>query len=98
MLIAKKDDGSAIRSPERPRVAGRIGSLAVRMASENRTWGYKRIQGALANLGYYVCKQTVKRILTRDGIMPARSVRERRRETNSFAFIGSLLLRPIFGP
>ena len=57
MLIAKKYDGSAIRGPERPRVAGRIGSLAVRMASENRTWRYKRIQGALANLGHYGCKE-----------------------------------------
>ncbi len=70
-LIAKKYDGSASRGPGRPRVAGRTGSLAVRMASENRTWGYKRIQGALANLGHYVCKETVRRILKRDGVEPA---------------------------
>ena len=83
-LIAKKYDGSASRGPGRPRIAGRIGSLAVRMASENRTWGYKRIQGALANLSYYVCKETVKRILKREGIAPAP---ERSRKTTWNEFI-----------
>ena len=52
-LIAKKYDGSANRKPGRPRIAVCIGTLAVRMASENCTWGYKRIQGAPANLGHY---------------------------------------------
>jgi len=83
-LIAKKYDGSASRGPGRPRIAGRIGSLAVRMASQNRTWGYKRIQGALANLGHYVCKETVKRILKRAGIEPAP---ERSRKTTWNEFI-----------
>jgi hypothetical protein len=27
------------------------------MAEENRDWGYDRIAGALANLGYEVCDQ-----------------------------------------
>ncbi len=83
-LIAKKYDGSSNRKPGRPRIAGRIGCLAVCMASENRTWGYKRIQGALANLGYYVCKETVKRILKRQGIEPAP---ERSRKTTWNEFI-----------
>ncbi len=69
-LIAKKYDGSVNRGPGRPRIAGRIRSLAVRMATENRTWGYKRIQGALANLNYSICRTTIKRILKDHGIDP----------------------------
>lgn len=70
-LIAMKYDGSANRGPGRPRVLDRIRGLVLRMACENRTWGYKRIQGALANLGHNVCKATIKRILKSEGIEPA---------------------------
>ena len=37
--------------------------LTVRMAQENPSWGYDRIQGALANLGFHVCGTTVANIL-----------------------------------
>jgi putative transposase len=50
-LIAQKYDGSGKRGPGRPRSAGEIQALVVRMAEQNRDWGYRRIQGALANLG-----------------------------------------------
>jgi len=53
-LIAEKYDGSARRSPGRPRTAGQLAILIVRMATENREWGYRRIQGALSNLGHLV--------------------------------------------
>src|SRR2546427_7737693 len=43
----------------------------VRMAQENRSWGYDRIVGALANLGHTVSDQTVGNILKRHGIPPA---------------------------
>jgi len=43
----------------------------VRMAGENPQWGYTRIQGALANLGHEVARNTVKRILQDHGIDPA---------------------------
>ena len=43
----------------------------VRMAQENRSWGYDRIVGALANLGYTISDQTVGNILKRHGIPPA---------------------------
>jgi len=43
----------------------------VRMARENRSWGYDRIVGALANLGYTISAQTVGNILKRHGIPPA---------------------------
>jgi putative transposase len=50
-LIAKKYHGSAKRTAGRPRTAAEIAALVTRMARENRGWGYRRIQGALANLG-----------------------------------------------
>jgi transposase InsO family protein len=43
----------------------------VRMARENPTWGYDRLQGALKNLGHIVCATTIKNILRRNGIQPA---------------------------
>ena len=52
-LIAQKFDGGSHRSPlGRPPVAEEVERLAVQMAEENPTWGYRRIQGALANLGH----------------------------------------------
>jgi putative transposase len=52
-LVARKFDGSkARRSPGRPRIRRELEQLIVRMAKENHHWGYDRIVGALANLGY----------------------------------------------
>jgi hypothetical protein len=55
----------------RPRVAEDIEQLVVRMATENLRWGYRRIQGALANLEYHVDHTTVRNILRRHHIDPA---------------------------
>ena len=64
-LIARKFDGSkARRSPGRPRISRAVEELIVRMARENHDWGYDRIAGALANLGYAVCDQTVGTVAT----------------------------------
>jgi putative transposase len=43
----------------------------VRLAQENRSWGYDRIVRALAHLGYTVRDQTVGNLLKRHGIRPA---------------------------
>ncbi|MBE0658684.1 MAG: hypothetical protein IH602_13410 [Bryobacteraceae bacterium] len=51
-LIAQKYDGSGRRGPGRPRTAGELEALLVRSALENRDWGYRRIEGALSNLGH----------------------------------------------
>ncbi len=41
------------------------------MATENPTWGYLRITGALANLGHEVARTTIANVLARDGLSPA---------------------------
>ena len=84
-LVARKFDGSKARQgPGRPRIKREIEQLIVRMASENRDWGYDRIVGALANLGYEVSDQTVGNVLRRHALPPAP---ERKRTTTWPAFI-----------
>ena len=84
-LVARKFDGSkARRSRGRPRIKREVKQLIVRMAKENRDWGYDRIAGALANLGYKVCDQTVGNVLQRHALPPAP---ERKRTTTWPAFI-----------
>jgi transposase InsO family protein len=70
-LIAQKYDGSEKRGPGRPRTADEIETLVIRMAEENRDWGYRRIQGALSNLGHEIARSTIADILQRRGIAPA---------------------------
>ena len=71
-LIARKFDGSKSRRyPGRPRIDDEIEQWVVRMAKENSDWGYDRIVGAMANLGYRLSDQTVGNILHRNGIPPA---------------------------
>jgi putative transposase len=71
-LVAKKYDGSEHRqAPGRPTIGAEIEALVVRVARENRSWGYDRIVGALAHLGSTISDQTVGNILKRHGIPPA---------------------------
>src|SRR5215470_13639616 len=72
------------RGPGRPRVQYEIRQLVLRMASENRDWGYRRIQGALANLGHEVGRGTIANILKEHGLEPAP---ERNRKTTWKEFL-----------
>ena len=84
-LVARKFDGSRERrTPGRPRINREVEELIVRMAEENRSWGYDRIVGALANLGHEVSDQTVGNVLQRHGLLPAP---ERKHTTTWAAFI-----------
>jgi hypothetical protein len=77
-FIAQRFDGSTRRTElERPRVAEEIAQLVVRMAEENSTWGYRRLQGLLANLGYRLDALTVRNILRRHHLEPAPQRRQR---------------------
>ena len=70
-LIAQKYDGTANRALGRPRASAEVEALVVRMAQENRGWGYRRLQGAIANLGYQLASNTIRGMLKRHGIEPA---------------------------
>jgi putative transposase len=83
-LIARKYDGSKQHGPGRPRVKEEIQQLVVRMACENRDWGYRRIEGALANLGHGVARGTIANILKEHGLEPSP---ERNRKTTWKEFL-----------
>jgi putative transposase len=83
-LVARKWDYSQRRGPGRPRTMKTIVDLILRMALENRSWGYTRIRGALANLGHEVGRGTIANILREHGIEPAP---ERDRHTRWSTFL-----------
>ena len=77
-LVTQKLDGSRHRCHlGRPRVIEEIEQWVVRMVEETPRWGYRRIQGALANLGCQTDAITVRCILRRHHVDPA----PRRRHT-----------------
>jgi transposase InsO family protein len=55
----------------RPPVDEAIARLIERMATDNHSWGYKRIQGELLKLGHRVGASTIRRILKRARVPPA---------------------------
>jgi len=70
-LIARKWTYTARRFG-RPGVQVEIRRLVVRMATDNPSWGYTRIQRALKNLDHQVARSTIARILKEQGIPPSR--------------------------
>ena len=71
-------------TPGRLRTRDEVAAIVVRMAEENRGWGYRRIQGALSNLGHLLAHNTIANILRRNGIEPAP---ERSRKTTWREFL-----------
>src|SRR5262245_14806418 len=72
MLVAKKFDGSRQRkAPGRPPIDAELEALVVRLAQENRFWGYDRIVRDRKHVVYIISDQTVGNILKRHGIPPA---------------------------
>jgi hypothetical protein len=70
-LVAQKWNFAERRGVGRPGIMRQLSELIVRMAQENRGWGYTRIQGALANLNHKVGRGTIANVLKRNGIEPA---------------------------
>jgi hypothetical protein len=55
----------------RPPIDRHIRDLALRLGTENPTWGHRRIHGELVGLGYQVAVSTVWKILHQAGVGPA---------------------------
>ena len=83
VLVAKKYDGSGVRAPVEQEPRATLRGLVVRMATENATWGYRRIVGALKRLGHDVRHATVARWLSEAGLEPAPD-RSKRSTWNAF--------------
>jgi putative transposase len=75
-LVAQKYDSSRIRKAGRPSTAGEIKELILKLARENCSWGYTRIQGALANLWHEVGRGTIANVLKAAGLEPAPTRRQ----------------------
>jgi putative transposase len=70
-LVARKWDYSSRRRPGRPSTTAAIRKLVIRIATENPTWGHRRVQGELVKLGHPIAASTVWQILHDAGIDPA---------------------------
>jgi len=60
-----------VKQKGRPGVMKEIRRLVVQMARDTSTWGYRRIQGALKNLGHRVARSTIAKVLKEHGLKPS---------------------------
>ncbi len=70
-LVRRKWTSRQSRRAGRRPTDATLAALIVRLAMENRRWGYARIQGELGKLGHTVGRTTIRAILQRHGVPPA---------------------------
>jgi putative transposase len=69
-LVARRWTTPPVRNG-RPAIPAGVRALAIRLATENPTWGYRRIHGELAGLGYQIGASTIWKLLNQAGIDPS---------------------------
>jgi hypothetical protein len=84
LVAAKWDYSQRRKASGRARITQDVVKLVLKFAKENPTWGYDRIEGALANIGHTISDTSVRSILKSHGIEPAP---ERRRKTSWKTFL-----------
>jgi putative transposase len=70
-MVTRKWDYTSRRRPGRRSTAAAIRKLVIRIATDNPTWGHRRVQGELVRLGHLIAASTVWQILHDAGIGPA---------------------------
>ncbi len=55
----------------RPPIASELETLILRLARENPTWGYGKLEGELGKLGYTIGRSTIRDVLKRKHVPPA---------------------------
>ena len=70
-LVTRRWDYTSRRRPGRPSTAAAIRKVVIRIATDNPTWGHRRVQGELVKLGHPIAAATVWQILHDAGIDPA---------------------------
>jgi transposase len=70
-LVTRKWDYTSHRRLGRPRTTAAIRKFVIRIATDNPTWGHRRVQGELVRLGHPIAASTVWQILHDTGLDPA---------------------------
>ncbi len=77
-LVAMEFDGSKGRPSDGRAVTPQaIAEMVLKFARGNRSWGYRRIGGAITNLGHEISHQSLANVLKRHGLLPAPGREER---------------------
>jgi transposase InsO family protein len=71
LLVARRWTTTGDPRLGRPPIPAGLRRLVVRLAMENPIWGYRRIHGELAGLGYHVGASTIWKILRSAGLGPS---------------------------
>jgi putative transposase len=70
-LVTHTWDYTSRRRPGRPPTEAAVRKLVIRIATDNPTWGHRRVQGELVKLGHSIAASTVWQILHDAGMDPA---------------------------
>jgi putative transposase len=70
-LVCRKWTFKTKASRGRPSIDPELEALILRLARENPTWGYGKLEGELGKLGYGIGRSTIRDVLKRQHVPPA---------------------------